>query len=285
MNRDETPINGRQGAAYETVRWPFERALWLLQRGLFWPLQDRLALLGPAGRATAGVATGVLALAAAAIGIGLAGGSGGTATSSPVAQAPVAAPVAEQVATPEPTLEGAAPVFREKSEKNSPKSAPAKSEDSSGAEAESTGSGSAATDTISSSPAANDNATASSSTSSPTSDQTDGRPAGPKAVAVANRFAAAFVVYETGGDEPRVREAFAKTATRELSRSLLRRPPRLPENVAVPKAKVVNVVSGPSHDGIYPVSVSLLRVGLTSELRLDMERLKGRGWRVTNVLG
>ena len=53
----------------------------------------------------------------------------------------------------------------------------------------------------------------------------------------------------------------------------------------MPKAKVVNVVPGPSHGGVYPVSVSLLRVGLTSELRLEMEKLKGEGWRVTNVLG
>ena len=53
----------------------------------------------------------------------------------------------------------------------------------------------------------------------------------------------------------------------------------------MPKAKVLNVVPAPSHDRIYPVSVSLLRVGLTSELRLEMEQLKGDGWRVTNVLG
>jgi hypothetical protein len=53
----------------------------------------------------------------------------------------------------------------------------------------------------------------------------------------------------------------------------------------VPKAKVLNVVPAPSLGGVYPVSVSLLRVGLTSELRLEMEELKGEGWRVTNVLG
>ena len=53
----------------------------------------------------------------------------------------------------------------------------------------------------------------------------------------------------------------------------------------MPKAKVLNVVPGPSHGGVYTVSVSLLRVGVTSELRLEMEQLKGRRWRVTNVLG
>jgi hypothetical protein len=55
--------------------------------------------------------------------------------------------------------------------------------------------------------------------------------------------------------------------------------------VKVPRAKVLNVVAGPSRDGVYKVSVSLLRVGVTSELRLDMEKLKNADWRVTNVLG
>jgi hypothetical protein len=64
----------------------------------------------------------------------------------------------------------------------------------------------------------------------------------------------------------------------------MKRPPRQPANVEVPKAKVVNVVAGPSHGGVYSVSVSLLRVGLTSELRLDMEKHKDE-WLVTNVLG
>ena len=53
----------------------------------------------------------------------------------------------------------------------------------------------------------------------------------------------------------------------------------------MPKAKVLNVVPAPSHGSIYPLSVSLLRVGVTSELRLEMEQLKHQGWRVTNVLG
>ena len=60
---------------------------------------------------------------------------------------------------------------------------------------------------------------------------------------------------------------------------------RQPADVEVPRAKVLNVVPGPSRGGVYTVSVSLLRVGVTSELRLEMERLKDEGWRVTNVLG
>lgn len=283
MNRDETPINGRQRAVFETARWSFERVLWVLQRGVLWPLQDRLALLGPAGRAAAGVATLVVALTATAIGIGLAGDSGEATTGAPGTRAAVAAPLTAEVpAAEEPTLEGAAPVFKPNGAKNPPKTAPAKSSDTGGTAPERSTASSAATDTISSSPAT---AAATASTSARAGDESAGRPAGPKALATARRFAGAFVVYETGGEKSEVRKTFAKTATRELARSLLRRPPRLPENVEVPKAKVVNVVAGPSHQGIYPVSVSLLRVGLTSELRLDMERLDGKGWRVTNVLG
>ena len=54
----------------------------------------------------------------------------------------------------------------------------------------------------------------------------------------------------------------------------------------VPKAKVLNIVSGPKQGDTYNLSVSLLRVGVTSELRIDMQRDKKTGeWRVTDVLG
>ena len=112
-----------------------------------------------------------------------------------------------------------------------------------------------------------------------------GPAAGAKAIAVARDFSSAFVVYETGGEKSEVRKVFATTATPELSKALLKRPPRQPADVKVPKAKVLNIVPGPSQGGVYTVSVSLLRVGVTSELRLEMEKLKDEGWRVTNVLG
>jgi hypothetical protein len=113
-----------------------------------------------------------------------------------------------------------------------------------------------------------------------------GGPPAPKAAKqVARRFAEAFVVYEVGGVDTKVRKAFGQTTTKQLSRSLLHRPPRQPASVEVPKAKVVNVVAGPSRGSVYTVSVSLLRVGVTSELRLEMERGVGKKWQVTNVLG
>lgn len=112
-----------------------------------------------------------------------------------------------------------------------------------------------------------------------------GPPAPKAAKRVARRFAEAFVVYEIGGIDTKVRKAFNQTSTKQLSRSLLHRPPRQPASVKVPRAKVVNVVAGPSKGSVYTVSVSLLRVGVTSELRLEMERGVGKQWQVTNVLG
>jgi hypothetical protein len=112
-----------------------------------------------------------------------------------------------------------------------------------------------------------------------------GPPAPKAAKQVARRFAEAFVVYEVGGVDGHVRKAFKQTSTRQLSRSLLQRPPRQPANVKVPEAKVVNVVAGPSKGNLYTLSVSLLRVGVTSELRIQMEQGVGKKWQVTNVFG
>jgi hypothetical protein len=116
-------------------------------------------------------------------------------------------------------------------------------------------------------------------------DGVTGPPAPKAAKQTARRFAEAFVVYEVGGVDGTVRKAFGKTSTKQLSRALLHRPPRQPAAVKVPQAKVVNVVAGPSQEGVYPVSVSLLRVGVTSELRLELEPGAGKKWQVTNVLG
>jgi hypothetical protein len=112
-----------------------------------------------------------------------------------------------------------------------------------------------------------------------------GPPAPKAAKRVARHFAEAFVVYETGGVDAKVRSSFRHTTTKQLSKALLQRPPRQPAAVKVPQAKVVTVVAGPSTGSVYEVSVSLLRVGVTSELRLQMEQGPGKKWQVTNVLG
>jgi hypothetical protein len=288
MDNDPTPINARpKRRPPEAV----EDLSLALREHLLWPLEDRLLGLGRSGRAA--VAGGAVVLA---LGLGIGAysltGSGG---SEPVASAPVAvvsnrpahpapvAPAPEAKPKPEPTLHGAAPVFK-----------PAKGHErvarSQGVESPAAANtGNPATDTITStpaSPAATAARPADATTSrAQTADLPDGPPAGPAAIATARKFAGAFVVYETGGDEDTVRKAFGATATPELTKALMRRPPRQPAGTEVPQAKVLNIVPAPSHGTIYPLSVSLLRVGVTSELRLEMEQLKNRGWRVTNVLG
>ncbi len=263
---------GLRGIA-DVLRRPFEGAAYSFRMRLLWPLQDRAATMGAPARVLSGAAVVVLAAGAATVGL-LAAGSGGSPDPTGTQVAVNAAAPAKVKSPPpqpaEPTLQGAAPVFEpaEPASEVDPAKAIVKS-----APEES----SAAADTAQPSAAA-----ASSAAKSP---EVDGPPAGPEAIAVARDFASAFVLYETGETDSAVRRALGESATPALAGALLKRPPRLPANVEVPKAKVVNVVAAPSHGDVYPVSVSLLRVGLTSELRLDMEQRKDEGWRVTNVLG
>lgn len=286
MENDLTPINARpKRRPPEAV----EDLSLALREHLIWPIEDRLFGLGDRGRAA--VAGGAVVLA---LGLGIGGYSllGSESPSGPVETAPVAAltersphpapttPPAPEP-EPEPTLHGATPVFEPPKGEGQEKVGGAKGVESGAAASTAANTGDPATDTLSSSPAARP-ADASASTSTT---EVDGPPAGPAAIAVARKFAEAFVVYETGGDETAVRKAFGATATPELTKALMERPPRQPAGVEVPQAKVLNIVPAPSHGKVYPLSVSLLRVGVTSELRLEMEQLKSQGWRVTNVLG
>jgi hypothetical protein len=308
----EENVLWRLADGFRAVLRPFGSLAWFLREKLIWPITDRFSGLGPRGRAAA--AGGGVALAA---GIGVAAlalaASGGPGSPAPTASAPVAvveaapapAPPVAKVTTPKatkpkgppaPTLHGATPVFtppksdaKASTGKVGGLAPPPKTE----ATTKPTNAP-AATAKIGATPAAT--ATASKADARPASGaetataaggatQLDGPPAGPKAIKVARNFAGAFVVYETGGIDSRVRKAFGESATAQLSHSLLKRPPRQPANVKVPRAKVVNVVPGPSQGKVFTVSVSLLRVGVTSELRLEMEQRKHHGWQVTNVLG
>jgi len=280
MADDPNPINARPKRRPPQA---FEDLSLALRDRVLWPLGDRF--LGLSDEARVAVAGGAAALVLA-VGIGgysLASSGGGEQTAAaPVAvsaPAPEPAPVkAEPKPEPEPTLQGAAPVFKPSGGKDSV-DAEAGAGEATATASVASDSGNAATDTISSRPGA---AAARASTAT---ESVDGPPAGPAAIAVARKFADAFVVYETGAEKSEVRKAFKATATPRVSQALLRRPPRQPAGVEVPKAKVLNVVPAPSHDRIYPVSVSLLRVGVTSELRLELEQLKSKDWRVVNVLG
>jgi hypothetical protein len=285
MKDDVTPINARPKRRQMEA---FEDVSLALREHLIWPIEDRLLGLSDEARATAVAAAVVVALGLGISGYSLANSGGAEPVAAPVAVAPEKTPHSAPTTPaaepkPEPTLHGAAPVF-----KPAPKSEQAKLGEAGGvasAPPTAANTGNPATDTISSSPAARP-AGASASTSASASPVTaDGPPAGPAAIAVARKFAEGFVVYETGGEKSAYRKAFSTTATPELTKALLRRPPHQPAGVKVPKAKVLNIVPAPSHGTIYPLSVSLLRVGVTSELRLEMEQLKNKGWRVTNVLG
>lgn len=280
MSDDQTPINARPKRQPPEA---IEDLSLALRDRVVWPLEDHFRALSDAGRAA--VAGGAVVVA---LGLGIGGYSlvsSGSDEPAPAAQVVAVTPAPEPAVKaapkpePEPTLQGAAPVFKAPAEPESSKVPDSQPIEEGGAAASTAGNtGNASTDTISSKPAA-------AAATASASNAVDGPPAGPAAIAVARKFADAFVVYETGGEESEVRKAFKATAVPEVTQALMQRPPRQPAGVEVPKAKVLNVVPAPSHDRIYPVSVSLLRVGATSELRLEMEQLKNKQWRVTNVLG
>ncbi len=259
----------------DVVRWPFERAAWAIERGVIWPLEERTGNWNGPLRAAGLAALVLVAAGAGVLGLVWASGSGGGGTSQPeLSTAPVAAPIVKQARPEElvpaaPALHGASPDFTPTT------GGAAKGESSSVTKAsgEATGSTAAA-------------AAPPVTPSSPPTTATTVEPAGPPATKVAQRFAGAFVLYETGKDNAKVRDVFAATATPQLTDSLLERPPRLPTDVEVPKAKVLNVVPGPKQGDTYTLSVSLLRVGVTSELRINMQRNEKSGrWQVTDVLG
>lgn len=266
-------------AVFEVVRWPFERVAWVVERRVVWPLQKRTAGWSSELRTGSAAALTLIAIGAGVLGLVIASG-GGSDTAAVEARnaAPLPAPVAtlapqEKTARPEPVLHGAPPDFTPEDEVGDAKAvAAAPADDHEAGEA-------TPADAVPTSEAA---ATASSSSSA------DAKvvAVGPAAIKIAHRFAGAFVHFETGQVDKGVRTAFASTATPELARSLLRRPPRLPANVHVPRAKVLNIVPGPKHGDTYTLSVSLLRVGITSELRIEMERdPTSHAWQVTDVLG
>ena len=263
----------------------FERISYFARKRLIWPLEDRAEALGAPARS---VSFGLVVLLAAAVGVGglvwAAPDRPDRTASAPAAEtaAPLAAVAPAPDKQPQPTLHGAAPVFkptaaaRQGSEVDPAKAAIGTATDPADS--------STPAPATKSSPATEPLAAGASTSAAPRA-KVDGPPAGPQALAVAHDFADAFVLYETGGTDAGVRTAFGATATPALSKALLERPPRLPAKVDVPKAKVLNIVAAPSHGSVFPVSISLLRVGVTSELRLEMEKPKGKRWRVTNVLG
>ncbi|HXR31722.1 MAG TPA: hypothetical protein VN752_11340 [Solirubrobacterales bacterium] len=256
---------------FDLVRWPFERLIWGIERAVIWPLRERVT--GPS-TPTRGIAMGSAGLlVAGALAFAAIQATDGEEAES-VAVAPVSAPIerptpADTRQPAEPVLQGTKPDFSPQASDSAAKVADAET-------------------VISSDPDATIESTTSSSTPTASDSAATGevKDPGPAAIDVARRFSGAFVLYETGSTNPKVRKAFAATATPQLTKALLRRPPRLPAKVEVPKAKVLNVVPGPRSGDTFTLSASLLRVGVTSELRIDVQREKESGeWRVTDVLG
>ncbi len=249
----------------EAIRWPFERVAWLVERWFVWPIQELTSI----SKQTLGAA-GLAALAVALVAFSVLTLGGGQSSPEPVvaaapAPAPSSAPLTPTEATAQPVLRGAKPSFGVGS---------------------GVGIGAAAeegTGTISageSSPTAigaEDEAAATSATDEPV-------PAGPTAMKVARRFAEAFVYYEVGEKPARTAAVFDETTSSRLATALEQRPPRQPAGVDVPQARVLNLVPGPRSGTSYTVSASLLRLGVTSELRLEIEKQNG-DWVVTDVRG
>jgi len=252
---------------FELVKWPFERAAWAIERGLIWPAEERAREWSGPVRTAVMAALALLAVGAGTFGLLWASGSGGGATRSvQQAAAPVTPPVAPQPTAAEPAK--AAPALHGAEPKFAPETGDAAATDATANGGEAAGATSA-TDTTPTSGAA-----------------AAAQPAGPAATKVAHQFANAFVLYEIGQTDAEVRETFAATATPQLVHALLKRPPRLPADAKIPKAKVLNIVPGPKHGDTYTLSVSLLRVGITSELRLNMQRdEKTHQWQITDTLG
>lgn len=245
-------------AAAGEIGWPIERLGWALRRNVVWRVQDWFRAWGPIARAIFVLALLWIGFVACLTVVRIADKRDSDRRPEAVAltagRAVGAAPSAARGAAPAPVLHGAAPTFT-----------PAEHE--SGAR-----------------PAVSADAAAAAPGPSARVAVPNSRRAPVAALRVAHRFAAAFVVYEVGKVDHQIRRVLRATATAPVIRALAERPPRQPAAVDVPEARVLNVVPGPRHGPNLSVSVSLLRLRATSELRLQMERTSD-GWLVSDVRG
>jgi hypothetical protein len=260
---------------FERATWPLRRLTWQIEEKVIWPLGDAIRGRGahaapspvdsaPRRRPDVRIALAVVATAAA-VGVGIAafvGSNGpGSATTAPdIPPRAAALPNAPASSKPEgeqpSTLQGVAPNFDSSSKSGTSKA-------------------SATTDTQV-------------SPLKGTNDKPSSIPPGVAndvaALHTARDFAGAFVLYEVGKSNATVKQTFVRTATPALARALRDRPPRLPDSVKVPVAKVQNVVLGARQAREMVASVSLLRLGDLSEIRLTLTKRHGT-WAVNEVRG
>ena len=255
----------------DVIRWPFERAAWSIERRVLWPLRERFAGRSPSSRSVGAAALAGIAGAAVLTGVLLLPSGDGP-------REQVAVPTRVAIATPEPEaaepsgreLQGVAPSFEVGG--------------SGAAQATDAADTQLGGESADGEPLAGEEETAGGEEGAATSSSKKPVPAGPEAMKVARRFSEAFVFYEIGARPARAKTVFGETAAPQLAEALDERPPRQPADATVPKARVLNLVPGPRAGKAYTVSVSLLRVGLTSELRLEMNKKNGT-WLVTDVRG
>lgn len=257
----------RIGTHSEWIKWPFERVAWLVERWVIWPIQERTSI---SRQALGAGALAALAIALVAFSVLTLGGGQSSPQPQPVLAttpppAPTNAPIIPTEASAETLLRGAPPSFSVGGgvDVGTPAGG---------------GSGTTSAGEASTSPFGGEGESAA------TSAGDEPVPAGPTAMKVARRFAEAFVYYEIGQKPGRTEAVFDETTSARLATSLDERPPRQPAGVDVPQARVLNLVPGPRNGSAYTVSVSLLRLGATSELRLQIEKQNG-DWVVTDVRG
>ncbi len=253
---------------------------------MLWPLQRRFAGWSPPGH-RAGTAAGLAAIGVAAILAAVlilpGGGEAPTervARPARVAIVPPSEPQPQAGESQGPTLQGVRPHFGVGKGVAKSGGSEETSVEGPGSETGSSTAGSAEPEpAVDAEDAGGEEAAATASTAAKPV------PAGPVAMKTARRFSEAFVFYEIGKRPARAKTVFGETATEQLAEALEERPPRLPSNGKVPKAKVLNLVAGPRFGKQYTVSVSLLRVGVTSELRITLQEEKDGEWRVAQILG
>jgi hypothetical protein len=280
---------------FERATWPVRKLTWWFEEKVLWPLVDvvrgrgahaapsRTASVEPAP-AEAGIPKGrpdlriaiatvggaaVIGIGAAALVANLGGSGGGSSAPVPSASAPSAAAGSGLAANygsqaSQGTLQGTKPSFKSASKVT-------KSEAAANLQA-------GAQTKANVSPTAQTNSKPSSIPAAGAGDK--------EALTAAKDFSGAFVLYEVGRNSPKVQKAFATTATPALAKALKDRPPSQPGSVKVPTAKVQNIVLSPATKNGTKVeaSVSLLRLGAVSELRLSLVKKDGN-WLISEVRG
>ncbi len=260
-SRDSKPVDKGARPAPNGFFWPFRRLWWAIEKHLLWPVTDSFRRLAEAMRYRSPVAyigaTALVCLTAGAVATAVYfyNEANRTEGQAVIAEAPLGEDVVLSPVTPPPTV--AVP------------SQPTAGEDTLKGVVPNFGSSGQRGDKA----AVELPETAVRPSASP-----DSPP-----LKVAHRFARTFVGYELG--EQKAARDLRNSATPRLARELSDNPPRLPSNGRIPKATVLNVVAGKKSGDNLQVSVSLMRSGATSELRLALVRNNAKGWLVSQVKG